>query len=130
VRFRSSGWAALRQQTEAAPPTAINVPRESIPARGKRETLVEFVLQFLSAYGLAQHAEPISDVKHCVINTGMIDLVLSRLSESEERKLEGMCAEDKQALIEALGTRFRTVLRPEAGATDSGTGVESSGSVS
>ena len=83
VRFRSPEWVALRQQTEAASPLVINAPRESVPPRGEGETLIEFVLRFLSAYGLPQHAEPISDVKQGLINTDMIDLVLSRLSESE-----------------------------------------------
>jgi hypothetical protein len=115
VRFRSPEWAALRQQTEAAAPIVIDVPRESIPRRGEGETLVEFVLRFLSAYSFAQHTEPISDVKHGLIDTDMIDLVLSRLSESETSELERMYAEDKHALLEALGNRFRTVLKPKDG---------------
>jgi hypothetical protein len=41
VRFRSREWVALRQQTEAASPLVINAPRESIPARGEGETLVD-----------------------------------------------------------------------------------------
>jgi hypothetical protein len=127
VHFLSSEWAALRQQTEAASPIVINVPRESIHARSKGETLVEFVLRFLSAYGFAQHAEPIPNVKHRVINTEMIGLVLSRLSESQERELERMYAEDKHALLEALGNQFRTVLTLKAGPTDGGTGGQSSG---
>lgn len=128
VRFGSPEWVALRQQTEAASPIVINVPRESIPTRGEGETLVEFVLRFLSAYGVAQHAEPIPTVKHGVINTEMIDLVLSCLSESEERELERMYAEDKHALLESLGNQFRTVLfTPKAGATDRGIGGQSSG---
>src|SRR5208337_3091453 len=130
VRFRSPEWVALRQQTEAASPLVINAPRESIPAIGEGETLVEFVLRFLSAYGLDQHAEPIPDVKHGVSNTAMIDLVLSRLSESETSELERMYAEDKHALLEALGNQFRTVLTPKAGATDSKTGSQSSGPAS
>ena len=74
--------------------------------------MLEFVLRFLSAYGLPQHAEPISDVKHGLINTDMIDLVLSRLSEPETSELERMYAEDQHALLEALGKRFRS--RPQA----------------
>ena len=85
VRFRSPEWAAVRQQTQAAPPTVINAPRESIPPRGEGETFVEFVLRLLDAFGLNQHAEAISDVKLGLINKDMIDLVLSRLSESETR---------------------------------------------
>jgi hypothetical protein len=48
--------------------------RESspIPPRGEGETLLEFVLRFLSAYGFAQHTEPISDVKHALINTDVV----------------------------------------------------------
>ncbi len=126
VRFRSPEWTALWQQTEAAPPLVINAPRESIPARGEGETLGDFVLRFLSAYGFDQHAEPIPNVKRRMTNAEMIDLVLSRLSESEERELERMHAEDKHALLESLGNQFRTVLTPKAGATDSGTGGQSS----
>jgi len=77
--------------------------------------LVEFALRLLSAYGLDQHAEPISDLKHGLINAEMIQLVLSRLSESETRELERMYAEDKHALMEVLGNRFRTILKPKNG---------------
>ena len=73
------------------------------------------MLRFLSAYGFPQHAEPISDVKHGLSNTDMIDLVLSHLSESEASELERIYAEDKHALLEALGNRFRTVLKPKSG---------------
>lgn len=52
-------------------------------------------------------------MKHGVINTDMIDLVLSRLGESETSELERMYAEDKHALLEALENRFRTVLKPK-----------------
>jgi hypothetical protein len=69
----------------------------------------------LSAYGLDQHAEPISDVKDGLINTDIIDVVLCRLSESETRELERIYAEDKHALMEALGNRLRTVLKPQSG---------------
>jgi hypothetical protein len=115
VRFRSPEWAALRQQTEAASPLVINAPRESIPPRGEGETFVEFVLRLLDAFGLNQHAEAISDVKLGLINTDMIDLVLSRLSESETSELERMYAEDNHALVEVLGNRLRTVLKPKGG---------------
>jgi hypothetical protein len=47
VRFRSREWAALRQQTEAALPRVRDMSHESLPPRGERETLVEFVLRFL-----------------------------------------------------------------------------------
>jgi len=82
-------------------------PRESVPPRGEGETLLEFVVRFLGAHGFPQHAEPIPDVKHGLISTDMIDLVLSRLSESEVSEIERMYAEDKHALLEALGNRFR-----------------------
>ena len=114
VRFRSPKWAALRQHTEPASPIVINTPRESVPPQGEGETLLEFVLRFLSAYGFPQQAEPISDVKHGSINTDMIDLVLRRLSESETSELERMYAEDKHALVEALGNRFLTLLKPKS----------------
>jgi hypothetical protein len=111
VRFGSSEWAALRQQTEIASPLVINAPRENLPPRGEGETLLEFILRLLSAYGFAEHAEPISDVTHSLTNTDMIDLVLSRLGESETHELEKMYAKDKHALLEALGNRFCTVLK-------------------
>jgi hypothetical protein len=121
VRFGSPEWTALRQHSEPASPIVIKAPRERVPPQGERETLVEFVLRFLSAHGLAQHAEPISDVKHGLINTDMIDRVLSRLAESETSELERMCAEDDRALLEALGNRFRVVLKLKRGVTDGGT---------
>ncbi len=115
VRFRSPEWAALRQQTEAASPLVINALRESIPPRSEDETFVEFVLRLLDAFGLNQHAEAISDVKLGLINTDMIDLVLSRLSESETSELERMYTEDNHALVEVIGNRLRTVLKPKGG---------------
>jgi hypothetical protein len=115
VRFRSPEWATLRQRSEPASPIAINVPQEGLPPRGEGETLLEFVFRLLSAYGVAQHPEPISDVKHRLIKTEIIDIVLSRLSESETKEFERIYAEDKQSLMEALGNRFCTVLKPESG---------------
>jgi hypothetical protein len=114
VRFRSPEWAALRQQAEAASPVAINAPRESPPPRAEGETLLEFVLRFLSAYGFVQPPEPISDLKHDLTNTDIIDSVLSPLAELETCELERIDAEDEQALLEALGN-LRTVLKPKSG---------------
>ena len=48
---------ALRQQTEGASPLVINAPRDSVPPRGEGEPLIEFVLRFLSAYGLDEKAQ-------------------------------------------------------------------------
>jgi hypothetical protein len=121
VRFGTPEWTALRQHGEPASPIVIKASRERVPPQGEGETLVKFVLRFLSAHGLAQHAEPISDVKHGLINTDMIDRVLSRLGESETSELERMCAEDDRALLEALGNRFRVVLKLKRGVTDGGT---------
>jgi hypothetical protein len=115
VRFRSPEWAALRQQAEAASPIVISMPRESIPPRGEGETVVEFVLRFLSAYGFAQHPQPISDVKHGFTNIDIIDLVLSRLTESETSELERMNAENKHALLDPLGDRLHSLFKPEGG---------------
>ena len=69
------------------------------------------MLRFLTAYGFDQEAEPVSDVKHGLINTEMIDSVLSRLSESESGELERMYAENKHAFIDALEKRFHELLR-------------------
>ena len=125
VRFRSPEWAALRQQTEAASPILIKAPRESLPPRGDGETLLEFVLRFLSAYGFHEHGEPISDSGLICESDeegsapktplDMIDLVLSHLSELEIRELERLYAEDEHALLEALGNRFRAILAPQSG---------------
>lgn len=114
VRFRSREWAALRQQTEAASLMVIKTPRESLPPRGEGETLVEFVLRFLSAYGVVQHAEPSSEAKPSMIKAEIIGLLLIRLSESEISELERMYAEDKHTLLEAFGARFRVVLKPKS----------------
>jgi hypothetical protein len=70
----------------------------------------EFVLRFLSAYGLPQQSEPISHTKHAVINTELIDAVLSRLCELETSELRRMYAEDKSELVKALVSRVRTIL--------------------
>jgi hypothetical protein len=51
LRFRSPEWAALRQQTEAASPIVMNAPREGLSPRRNGETLIDYVLRFLSAYG-------------------------------------------------------------------------------
>src|ERR1035441_410193 len=114
VRFRSREWAALRQQTEAASPGVIKTPRESPPPRGDGETLVEFVVRFLSAYGVVHDAEPSPEVKPSMITTEVIGLLLIRLSESEISELERMYAEDEDAMLEAFGARFRVVLKPKS----------------
>lgn len=108
--------AVLRDSTDdpAVEPAAA-APRESVPPRGEGETLLEFVLRFLSAHGFPQHAEPGTDVKHGLLNTDMIDSVLSRLDESETSELARMYAQDRHALLEALGNRFRAVLKPPRG---------------
>lgn len=90
---------------------------DCIPPRGEGETFVEFVLRFLSAHSVAPHAEPIPIVKHSAINIDMIDLVLSRLGESEASEFARMYIEDKHALLDALGNRFRTLHTPTAGGT-------------
>jgi hypothetical protein len=96
------------------------------------------VLRLLSAHGI-NHAEPIPNLKHGSVDsaellpiegqkdefltsgsdkqTPMIEpthlarLILSRLSESEIGKLEGMHAEDMAVFLEALQNRFDAVMR-------------------
>jgi hypothetical protein len=114
VRFQSREWAALRQQAEAASPMVLKTPRENIPRQGDGETLVDFVLRFLSAYGVVQDAEPSPEVKPSEFNTEIIGLLLIRLGELEISELEKMYAEDKQVLLEAFGARFRVVLTPKS----------------
>jgi len=53
VPFGSAEWTALRQSTEPALPPNPNAQRTS-QQRRKGETLVEFVLHFLSGYGFDQ----------------------------------------------------------------------------
>jgi hypothetical protein len=72
---------------------------DCIPPGGEGETYVEFVFRFLSAYGVAPHAESIPIVKHSAINIDMIDLVLSRLGDSEANEFARMYTEDKHALL-------------------------------
>jgi hypothetical protein len=141
VRFRSAEYVALRTQTESAYPLVIKAPRESITPCGKGETLLEFVDRSLSAYGLNQHAEHISDAKHASVDPAspipiqiqgdgssspefpnqstMIEtptffarLILSRLSESEIGNLGRMREDDIAALLKLLAIRFLT-LRPK-----------------
>src|SRR5208282_2734158 len=138
VRFRSAEYVALRKQTEPASPLVIKAPRESIPPLSKGETLLEFVNRFLSAYGLDQNAEHISDAKPASVDalshipiqiqddgsfpcelpnqSSMIEtstffarLILSRLSESEIGKLGRMCDDDIAALLKLLAVRFLTL---------------------
>jgi len=111
--------AILSDSTDdpAVEPT-LAAPRESIPPRGEGETLLEFVHQLLSAHGFPQHAEPIPGVKHGLINTDMIDSVLSRLSESETSDLVRMYAEDEHSLLEVLGNRFRAAQKAPGGVAD------------
>jgi len=146
VRFASEEWAAPKQQewavqpqqTEAASPILMNAAGESLLARGESETFVEFVLRLLDAYGLDQHAEPISDVKHGSVDTGLLPiesqkddstsesnkqtsmieptfmarLILSRLSELEIGQLERMRDDDIPALLNAFRNRSH-YRRPE-----------------
>jgi hypothetical protein len=102
--------ATPQERTAGTSPMVTDAPKNRIPPRGEGETLREFVLRFLSAYGLPQHSEPISHTKHAVINTELIDAVLSRLCELETSELRRMYAEDKSELVMALGSRVRTIL--------------------
>jgi hypothetical protein len=148
VRFSSDEWAALRQQTwaeqpqqtDTAPAIHMNSARETLPSRLDGEPLVEFVLRLLSALGLDQHVESISDVKHgsaypadplpfeskrddrlisesdeptSIIETpiDMVRLVLARLSDSEISELERMHGEDIRALLKALQNQSQMVVK-------------------
>lgn len=114
VRFRSPEWTALRHYREPASPIVTKAPRKTAPQQGEGETLLEFALRFLSAYGFPQHSEPISDVTNSLLNDEM-DLSLSRPGEPEIRELERMYAKDRYALLEALGNRSLTFREPKSG---------------
>ena len=105
VRFQSPEWAALKQQEWVAPPQQIEAapqPRETQISRIEGETFFEFVLRILDAYGLDQHAEPISEVKHDAADPDLLGMTLSRLSGWETTELERMYAVDRHALLRAL----------------------------
>lgn len=109
VRFASEEWAALKQQEWAAQPQhseAAPRTRETQISRIEGETFVEFVLRILDAYGLDQHAEPISEVKHDAVDPDLLGMTLSRLSGWETIELERMYAVDRHALLRALQTLF------------------------
>jgi hypothetical protein len=63
VRFLSPEWTALRQHTEPAATVLIHSPHESVAPQGYGETLVDFVLRFLSARGFNEHDDPVPDEK-------------------------------------------------------------------
>jgi len=108
AEFQRLHYAAL----DAASPIGIKEPRQNVPPQREGETLLDYVFRFLSAYAFPQPAGAISDVKPGLANTGMIDLVLSRLSEWETSELERMYGEDRHALLEAFGNRFRNIRKP------------------
>lgn len=97
---------------EAASPIGIKEPRQSVPPQREGETLLDYVLRFLSAFSIPQPAEAVSDAKPGLLYTGLIDLVLSRLREWETSELERMYGEDRHALLEAFGNRFRQTSKP------------------
>jgi hypothetical protein len=101
--------AAPRQRTGGTSPQLTDAPRDGIASRREGETLLEFVLRFLGIYGFPQHSEPISYTKR-VINTELIDPVLSRLCELGTSEFGRMYAEDKDELVKALWSRLRTIL--------------------
>ena len=106
VRFASEEWAALKQQEWAAQPQhseAAPRTRETQISRIEGETFVEFVLRILDAYGLDQHAEPISEVKHDAADPDLLGMTLSGWETTE---LERMYAVDRHALLRALQTLF------------------------
>ncbi len=102
VLFQSPEWVALRRQSKPASPIVMKAPRENLLPQGEGETLLEFVLRFLTVYGFPQEAEPISDVKYDLLNIDMIGSVLNGPDQSETSELERMYAEDGRALLETV----------------------------
>jgi hypothetical protein len=106
VRFASEEWAALKQQKWAAQPRqteAAPLSRVAGLARLKGEIFFEFVLRILDARGLEQNTEPVSEEKHVEVDPNILSILLSRLSRWERNELARLYAEDKNALLRALG---------------------------
>jgi hypothetical protein len=110
VRFRSPEWAALEQQEWAAPPqhseTAASA-REIDLSRREGETLVEFVLRFLDARSLDQHAQPFPRVNDDAVEPSiLVGLTLILFKRWETAELERVDEIDKQVVLSALVRLF------------------------
>jgi hypothetical protein len=101
VRFSSDQWSSLKQEKSLEPPQTDPLPihsdgpQESLDARAEGEHLAEFVLRLLTALDPAGFPSP-----ECQPHT--VRTILSRLSDSEIRKLKILSQTDIPALLEAL----------------------------
>jgi len=95
VRFSSGEWSALKQEKSLQPPQTDHGAQESFDARAEGELLVEFVLRLLTALDPAGF--PSSDCQPHTVRT-----IVSRVSDSEIRKLKILSQTDIPALLEAL----------------------------
>ena len=128
VRFCSEEWAALKQQKWTEPPqTDPDYPvhsdgvKGSLPSRAGGEPLVQFVLRLLTTLdpvGFPSHecqeecpvtSESDKRTSQTETPTHIARMILSRLSNSEIRKLEVLSQTDIPALLEALQRRLPTV---------------------
>jgi hypothetical protein len=95
VRFSSDEWSSLKQKKSLDPPQTDHGAQESLDARAEGELLVEFVLRLLTALDPAGLPSP--DCQPHTVRT-----ILSRLRDSEIRKLKILSQTDIPALLEAL----------------------------
>jgi len=95
VQFSSGEWSALKQEKSLEPPQTDHGAQESFDARAEGELLVEFVLRLLTALDPAGF--PSTDCQAHTVRT-----ILSRLSDSEIRKIKILSQTDIPALLEAL----------------------------
>jgi hypothetical protein len=128
ARFSSGEWSALKQEKSLEPPQTDPPPihsdgaEESLDARAEGESLIEFVVRLLGAFdqtGIASHecqeecpVTSESDKETALLETPthMARLILSRLSDSEIRKLNVLSQTDIPALLEALQLCLPTVI--------------------
>ena len=134
VRFASEEWAALKQQKwETQPPQSdavslirVNVARESLPSRVEGELLIEVVLRLLNALDPAGllpiegqeddrlTSGPDKQTSNIETPTFVARLILSRLNESEIRKLEILSGTDLLTFLNVLRNRSHAIVKSKS----------------
>jgi hypothetical protein len=120
VPFRSGEWAALRQHSEPALPSAATATRNVRLHWRKGETLVEFVARSLDHYGFDQPSASFgpagfqrradSSSVGLMILIDLVDLVLNWIDSWEVSELERLHAKQVPAWLETLRERARLAL--------------------